>query len=276
MNVDKALQNAAQMFDVVSDSARLDAELLLMFVLAVPRSHLFAHPERELTPEEADQFMQLTGRRARNESVAYLTGEKEFWSMQFLVTPETLVPRPETELLVEEALKRIPVNSGMRVLDLGTGSGAIAVAIASERPGCRIVATDLSPAAIAIATENANRHQLSNVEFGQGSWLEAVGDSVFDLIVSNPPYIASGDAAMSKLTHEPRDALVSGVDGLDAIRRIAATAGGHLETGGALLIEHGADQALAVATILEEHDWRDLRCLPDLSGLPRVTACVCP
>jgi release factor glutamine methyltransferase len=276
MNVDKALQQASQMLDVVSDSARLDAELLLMFVLGEPRSHLFAHPDRELTPGEADQFMRLTDRRAKHESVAYLTGEKEFWSMPFKVTPDTLVPRPETELLVEEALKRIPMNSDFRVLDLGTGSGAIAIAIASERPVCRVTATDLSPAALAIATENANRHQLNNVAFEQGSWLEAVADSVFDLIVSNPPYIASGDAAMRTLTHEPRDALVSGIDGLDAIRRIAATAAGHLETGGALLIEHGADQALAVATILEEHDWRDLQCLPDLSGLPRVTACVCP
>ena len=276
MNVDKALQQASQMLDVASDSARLDAELLLMFVLSEPRSHLFAHPDRELTPGESDQFMRLTDRRAKHESVAYLTGEKEFWSMQFLVTPDTLVPRPETELLVEEALKRIPMNSNFRVLDLGTGSGAIAIAIASERPVCRVTATDLSPAALAIATENADRHQLKNVTFEQGSWLDAVAGSVFDLIVCNPPYIASGDAAMRTLTHEPRDALVSGIDGLDAIRRIAAAAVGHLETGGALLIEHGADQALAVATILEEQGWRDLRCLPDLSGLPRVTACVCP
>ena len=276
MNVDNALQKAAQMLDVVSDSARLDAELLLVFVLAVPRSHLFAHPERELSPQESDRFMQLLGRRARQESVAYLTGEKEFWSMPLKVTPDTLVPRPETEVLVEEALKLIPVDSGIRVLDLGTGSGAIALAIASERPRCRVVATDISPPAIAIATENASRHQLNNVAFEQGSWLEAVAGSVFDLIVSNPPYIASNDAAISKLAHEPREALVSGVDGLDAIRLIAATAGKHLATGGALLLEHGADQALAVATILEEHAWRDIRCLPDLSGLPRVTACVCP
>jgi release factor glutamine methyltransferase len=276
MNVNKALQQAAQMLDVVSDSARLDAELLLMFVLGEPRSHLFAHPDRELTPGELDQFMQLTGRRASRESIAYLTGEKEFWSMPLKVTPDTLVPRPETELLVEEALRLIPVVSGIRVLDLGTGSGAIAIAIASERPRCRVVATDISPAAIAIATENASRHQLNNVAFRQGNWLEAVGALVFDLIVSNPPYIASGDAAMNELSHEPRDALVSGVDGLDSIRRIAADAGGHLATGGALLIEHGADQALAVTTILEDHGWRDLRCLPDLSGLPRVTTCICP
>jgi len=229
-----------------------------------------------LTPAETAQFMQLTGRRAEHESVAYLTGEKEFWSMQLLVTPDTLVPRPETELLVEEALKRIPVDSGFRVLDLGTGSGAIALAIVSERPRCQVTATDISPAAIAIAAENANRHQLNNVAFLQGNWLEAVANSVFDLVVSNPPYIASCDSAMSKLTHEPRDALVSGVDGLDAIRRIAAAAGGHLSTGGALLIEHGADQEVAVATILEEQGWHDLRCLTDLSGLPRVTACICP
>ena len=276
MNVDKALQKAAQMLDVVSDSARLDAELLLMFVLGVPRSHLFAHPDRELTPEEVSQFMQLTDRRARHESVAYLIGEKEFWSLALKVTPETLVPRPETELLVEEALKLIPLDSEFRVLDLGTGSGAIAIAIASERPRCSLVATDLSSAALVIAAENASRHRLDNVAFAQGSWLEAVAGSDFDLIVSNPPYIASGDTAMSTLTHEPRDALVSGVDGLDAIRRIAEAAGGHLATGDALLIEHGADQEVAVATILEEHGWHDLRCLTDLSGLPRVTACVWP
>jgi len=271
MNIEKALRSASRTLEIASDSARLDAELLLMIVLDAPRSLLFAHPDKDLTTGELTRFTQLVERRAGQEPVAYLTGKKEFWSLSLKVTPATLVPRPETELLVEEALNEIPQDARMSILDLGTGSGAIAIAIASERPGCQVVATDISAAALAIAAENAKRHQLANITFVQGTWLDAVPEQTFAFIVSNPPYIANSDKALNKLQHEPRDALASGEDGLDAIRLIAADAGKHLAEGGALLIEHGADQEPAVADILKKHGWQDIRCLPDLGGLPRMT-----
>lgn len=242
-----------------------------MSVLDTPRSHLFAHADDELDTEEAAELSALLERRLNDEPVAYLTGEKEFWSLSLKVSPETLVPRPETELLVEETLARIPQDSSMAILDLGTGSGAIAIAIASERPLCGIVATDLSAPALAIAAANAARHELANITFLQGDWLEAVSDQAFDIIVSNPPYVAENDIAMDKLPCEPRSALVAGEDGLDAIRRIAADAAKNLARGGTILIEHGADQERAVARILAGEDWERIQCIRDLYDLPRVT-----
>lgn len=271
MNIDSALATATQALRDVSDSPRLDAELLLMSVLGEPRSHLFAHPDRELSADDAIQLTALVKRRLKYEPVAYLTGEKEFWSLSLQVSPETLVPRPETELLVEETLALVPRDSSMAILDLGTGSGAIAIAISSERPLCHIVATDISSSALTVAAANAERHELTNIVFLQGDWLEAVADQTFDIVVSNPPYIASNDAAMNKLPHEPRNALVAGEDGLDAIRRIAADASGSLVRGGTMLVEHGADQEKAVTRILANEGWENIQCLPDLSKLPRVT-----
>lgn len=271
MNIESALATTTRTLQSVSDSPRLDAELLLMSVLDRPRSHLFAHPDKALDAEEAARLSALVERRLNYEPVAYLTGEKEFWSLSLTVSPETLVPRPETELLVEEALALIPQDSSMAILDLGTGSGAIAIAIASERPLCDIVATDLSAPALTIAAANAERHELANITFLQGDWLEAVADQAFDIIVSNPPYVADNDVAMDKLPCEPRSALVAGEDGLDAIRRIAADAGKNLVRGGTILIEHGADQGKAVAQILADEGWQSIQCLTDLSNLPRVT-----
>ena len=271
MNIDTALTNATRDLRTSSDSARLDAELLLMFTLGKPRSHLFAHPEKALSQDESSRFAALIGRRQSSEPVAYITGEKEFWSLDLCVSPATLVPRPETEVLVEETLSIIPADAEMTILDLGTGSGAIAIAIASERPNCRIVATDLSTPALAVAANNARRHTLGNIDFRQGAWFDAVGDDVFDVVVSNPPYVASGDPALEKLVCEPRGALVAGRDGLDDIRLIVAAAGKHLADGGSLLLEHGADQELAVAAILASAGWQDTVCLADLAGLPRVT-----
>ena len=271
MILEDALAGAGRQLEIVSDSARLDAELLMMFVLRSPRSTLFAHPERELSTSEVARFTELVARRADREPVAYLTGEKEFWSLMLSVSADTLVPRPETELLVEQALESIPEDSDMRVLDLGTGSGAIAIAIASGRPNCTLVATDISQPALKVAEDNARRHRLTNISFPHGNWLEAVAGQTFDLIVTNPPYIARNASVMTELAHEPRPALVSGKDGLDAIRCIAADAREHLNIGGVLIIEHGADQERAVANILKENRWSDIRCLTDLRGLPRVT-----
>lgn len=271
INIESALVSAARALQGVSDSPRLDAELLLMFVLEVPRSHLFAHPDRELDRRDDARLRSLLERRLKHEPVAYLTGEKEFWSLSLKVTPETLVPRPETEQLVEAALALILPNANVTVLDLGTGSGAIAIAISSERPQCRIVATDRSASALSVATANAARHELTNISFQQGDWLEAVTGKTFDIIVSNPPYIASDDKALERLPCEPRNALASGKHGLDAIRRIAADSGRHLISGGTLLLEHGADQQESVAQILADQNWRSIQCLSDLCGLPRVT-----
>ena len=254
----------------VSDSPRLDAELLLARALDVPRSYLLAHPED--VPDEAarQRFNEALIQRAGGKPMAYITGEKDFWSLTLMVSPATLVPRPETELLVEQAVNLIPRRETRRILDLGTGSGAIALALARERPLCTLVATDQSAEALAIARENARQLDIDNVEFVHGDWVEPVTEREFDIVVSNPPYVAAGDPALARLTFEPRDALVAGDDGLDAIRRLARDTPAVLAAGGTLLLEHGADQQAQVAGILAAAGWDDVRCFRDLAGLPRV------
>jgi release factor glutamine methyltransferase len=274
MSIDTLLATTKLELGGISDSPRLDAELLMMFVLHVPRSYLFAHPERKLSREEITRFASLVKRRLDYEPVAYLTGEKEFWSLPLAVTAATLVPRPETELLVEEALALIPPDTTIDILDLGTGSGAIAIAIACERPQCRVTASDISGPALAVATDNAKRHKCSNITFVQGDWLDAVIGKPFNIIVSNPPYVAAGDPAMNRLPLEPREALVAGNDGLDAIRTIANNASAHLNKDGWILIEHGADQENAVADILTATNWQDVRCIRDAAARPRVSQAV--
>ncbi|MEQ9561280.1 MAG: peptide chain release factor N(5)-glutamine methyltransferase, partial [Woeseiaceae bacterium] len=190
-----ALRNAVTSLEPLSDSPRLDAELLLARALDVPRSYLIAHPEDALDPAASERFTQLVERRAAGEPMAYISGSKEFWSMELMVSPDTLVPRPETELLVERALMLIGRRASQRILDLGTGSGAIALAIARERPLCEIVATDISEAALAIARQNARHLDLANVEFATGNWIEPVAGQQIDIVVSNPPYVRSSDPA---------------------------------------------------------------------------------
>ena len=194
--------------------------------------------------------------------------------MTLHVSPDTLVPRPETEILVDRALMHLPRKSTGLVLDLGTGSGAIALAIAKDRPLCRIVATDISSAAIAVAAENARRNAIPNVEFRTGDWIEPVRDEHFDIVVSNPPYVASGDSHLDALGFEPRTALEAGPDGMRDIRRIAATAGAVLAADGVLLLEHGAKQDGQVRQALEAHGWSGIELFRDLAGLPRVTSAV--
>jgi release factor glutamine methyltransferase len=206
--------------------------------------------------------------------MAYITGEKEFWSMVLTVTPDSLVPRPETEVLVDQALQRIPKIGDYSILDLGTGSGAIALAIAKERPNCDIIATDASEAALAVARENANRHSLPNIDFLQGDWTSPVAEMSFDLVVSNPPYVPAASADLERLQYEPQMALVAGEDGLDAIRRISAEAGSIIRQGGSLLIEHGDTQQDEVARILSADGWGDISLVKDFAGKPRVTIAV--
>ena len=218
----------------ISPTAALDAELLLAAVTGAGRAGIAANPQRELDRAQLAVLDALARRRLSGEPVAYLIGRREFWSLELEVTPDVLVPRPETELLVELALAAIARKARPAVLDLGTGSGAIAIAIASERKDAMVTATDVSPSALDVARRNADRHRMRNVRFLQGSWYERFAGVQFDAIVSNPPYVASGDPALAALAHEPRLALVAGPDGIEAIAAVCAGAGAHLVRGGRL------------------------------------------
>ncbi len=271
LKIAAALADGTEQLRGVSDSPRLDAELLLAQALDVPRSYLFAHPEDALDRAALERFCSSLDRRSDDLPLAYISGEKEFWSMTLIVSPDTLVPRPETELLVDQALQHIPKNENFSILDLGTGCGAIALAIAKERPHCDITATDVSDAALAVARENANRLALANVEFLCGDWTAPVAGKTFDIIASNPPYVPEADPNLERLKHEPQMALLSGKDGLDAIRRISAEAKSVLRPGGTLLIEHGDNQAEEIARILSADGWGEISQVNDLAGKPRVT-----
>jgi release factor glutamine methyltransferase len=253
--------------------ARADAELLLMHALGVDRAWLFAHATDAIGEAAWSCFDALIERRERGEPVAYILEQRGFWNLQLRVTPATLIPRPETELLVELALERMPVDTACDVVDLGTGSGAIALALASERPLARVTATDISTDALDVARANARAADLTRVEFVQGAWCAPLAGRRFDLIVSNPPYIEDADAHLrqSDLRYEPRSALASGVDGLDAVRRITAGAGEHLVAGGWLLFEHGWKQAAAARALLLGHGFTDVHTQQDLEQRDRVT-----
>jgi release factor glutamine methyltransferase len=271
LEIGAALDDATSRLSTVSESPRLDAELLLARSLDVARSYLFAHPEEPMDPGAVVRFHDVLGKRIQGMPMAYITGEKEFWSMTLMVNPATLVPRPDTETLVDQALMRIPRRTATRIVDLGTGAGGVALAIARERPLCQVVATDISADALAVASLNARELAIPNVEFVAGHWLEPLAERTFDLVVSNPPYVASDDPHLAALRYEPASALVAGADGLDAIREIAATAMAVLEPGGDLLVEHGAEQADSVAAILRNNGWTEYRAVNDLSGQPRVS-----
>ena len=271
LRIDDVLKDATRRLGAVSDAARLDAELLLARAIDMPRSYLFAHPEDTLDDLALARFETALARRADGEPIAYITGTREFWSLELMVTPATLVPRPETEILVDLALREIPRRAEWQVLDLGTGSGAIAIAIAGERPMCQVTAVDVSDDALAVARENVRALSFGNVSLELGSWTAPVQGRMFNIIVSNPPYVRSDDEALLKLQHEPQSALAAGEDGLDAIRVLAVDCLAILEDDGVLLIEHGADQATEVSGLLESHGWANICCHNDLAGLPRVT-----
>ena len=250
----------------------LDAELLLSHVLGTARSWLIAHSDDPLPSREVDRFSESLERAARGEPLAYILGYKEFWSLRLAVSPAVLVPRPETELLVERALALHSQSTG-RVADLGTGSGAIALALARERPGWSVVATDISEEALKVARGNAAAHGLSQIEFLPGRWLDPLEGRKFNLIVSNPPYIDERDPAMRTpaLRHEPRIALTPGADALASIREIVQSAPPRLEPNGWLLLEHGSDQAAAVARELVARGFTHVRSHRDLAGHERMT-----
>jgi release factor glutamine methyltransferase len=250
--------------------AALDAQLLLARATGLARAMLLAHGERRVAAAAATQFRAECARRAAGEPLAYIEGRKEFWSLDLTVTPDVLVPRPETELLVELALRLLP-DGPQRIVDLGTGSGAIALALAHERPQWAITAVDASAAALAIARGNAARLGLGRVRFLEGNWCEPLGAERFDAIVSNPPYVAAADPALDALRHEPRSALASGVEGLDDLVTIVAAAPMHLRSGGWLFLEHGTDQQSSVSQRLDPAVWQYVRCYADLAGLSRAT-----
>ena len=255
-----------------SENPTLDAELLLAHVLGSPRSRLKSHPE-EVPPAAATRrFEELLARRAAGEPIAYLLGYRDFWTLRLAVSPAVLVPRPETELLVERALALRPQAHG-RVLDLGTGSGAIALALASERPQWDVTGTDTSEEALAVARANAQAHGLMRVRFLLGSWFEPVGEERFDLVVSNPPYIGANEPELRSpaLQREPRTALSPGEDGMASLRTIIRDAPPHLEHGGWLLLEHGSTQAAEVARELVARGFRHVRSHRDLGGHERMT-----
>ena len=264
------LTHATQQLDTTS--ARLDAEVLLAHALDKSRSHLHAWPDRVPAPDQQTRFAALLKRRISGEPVAYLTGQREFWSLALMVTRDTLIPRPETETLVAQALSVFARDSRIDIADLGTGSGAIALAIASERPRARILATDHSESALAIARANARQLGIGNVEFVTGDWCDALGERQFDLLLSNPPYIAAQDRHLAEgdVRFEPRIALAAGSDGMSALSTIASCARQHLRTGGWLMLEHGYDQQTAVMRLLQSLGYRDVADYPDDAGLSRV------
>jgi release factor glutamine methyltransferase len=263
----------------VDNSHGLDAELLLAHTLSVTRTHLKTHPEAAIEPNTADRYAKLLERRASGEPIAYIVGYRDFWTLRLAVSPAVLVPRPETELLVERALALGPEGPA-DVVDLGTGSGAIALAIASERPAWSLTATDISDAALAAARSNASRLGLTRVEFVQGEWFGPLSGRQFDLVISNPPYVAATDPALQDraLKREPQIALTPGYsaanedeNGLSCLRAIIHSAPRYLKRRGWLLLEHGADQAEAVVRELVDRGFTHVRSHPDLAGHLRMT-----
>ncbi|MDH5649042.1 MAG: peptide chain release factor N(5)-glutamine methyltransferase [Gammaproteobacteria bacterium] len=258
-----------------SENPRLDAEVLLRKVCGYSHAQLISHSSDLLSGSQWQHYRHLVDERINGKPIAYLTGTREFWSLAMEVTPDTLIPRPETELLVEQALAIIPTDQAWTIADLGTGSGAIAIAIAKERPLSIVIAVDNSLPALGIARKNAVTHNAGNIRFCATDWLSTFSGNHFDLIISNPPYIKIGDLHLSQgdLRFEPTSALTSGDDGLMDIRVIADSAKYSLKAAGYLLLEHGFDQQQAVKKILSEDNYQNIHCVRDLAGNNRVTFC---
>lgn len=267
VTVQSALAHARRQVDAT------DARVLLAAALGRDAAYLIAHGEDPLTEAQAGCFERWVARRAAGEPVAYIVGMREFYGRPFRVTRDVLIPRPETELLIEVALEALRGLASPRVLDLGTGSGCIAITLAAECPGARVTAVDASEAALGLARDNAGRLHVRGIDWRVSDWFSALGDAQFELVVSNPPYIAEGDAHLEAgdLRYEPPAALTAGRDGLDALRRIVRDAAGHLVTGGSLWVEHGYGQGAACRALFIQHGYAGVRTRRDLAGLERVT-----
>lgn len=278
----KAMLETALSLD--SGTARIEVQMLLQRALGVSRAYLLTHPEQLLDATQRSTYDAMLQRRLLGKPIAHILGEREFFGLTLKVTPDTLIPRPDTELLVELALQHIPspplageegrqAGKGRRVLDLGTGSGAIALSIAHMRPDTEVIAVDASAPALAVARENAQRLGVANVRYVQSDWFAALHGQSFDLIVSNPPYIAAGDVHLKRgdVRFEPLSALVSGADGLDDIRHIIDQAASFLEKHGWLLLEHGYDQGVAVRDLLQQSGFSEVFSAKDIAGIERVS-----
>lgn len=267
------LAEAAGMLEAHSDSALLDAEVLLCLVLDKQRSYLRTWPDKAVEPEHTKRFWLLIQKRQQGTPIAYITGVREFWSRDFTVSQAVLIPRPDTELLVELGLTLIPTDKPVKIIDLGTGSGIIAITLAAERPHVHVSATDASLPALNIARQNAQRYNINNITFYQSNWLADIAETGFHLIISNPPYIAEDDRHLQQgdVRFEPKSALCAAEQGLSDIKTIADTARKHLEPGGHLLIEHGYDQQQQVQRIFKDFHYDNVQTRHDLSGQPRVT-----
>jgi len=269
--ITETVNSAAQTLDAHSESPRLDAQLLLAKVLGLPRSALIARGDEPVALSDERALAELIAKRAGGTPIAYLTGIREFWSLPLKVSPAVLVPRPETEILVEHALALLPKDTVCSVLDLGTGSGAIALSLAHERPRWSITGVDVSPAALEVAADNARGLNLAHIQWRLGHWFEGLAGVRFHLIVANPPYIAATDPALETLCAEPAAALIAGATGLEALSAIIAPAPEHLHAGGWLALEHGITQAHDVAELLDQHGFDSIRTYSDFTGRPRIT-----
>ena len=253
-----------------SETARLDAEILVGRVLKKSRTELFTYPEVLLTEKQQKKIVDLGRRRLAGEPIAYIVGKKEFWSLNLRVTPDVLIPRPETEMLVNHALKLLPKNEEIQIADLGTGSGAIALALALVRPRWKIDATDNSLKALKAAKTNKIRYKIKNVSFYFGEWCKALPLNGYHAILGNPPYIPEEDRHLQQLKYEPREALAGGPDGLSSIKVIIEEAQIYLRAGGWLLLEHGFDQCEKICVLMQDSGYQEVKDYKDLAGLPRM------
>lgn len=273
LSIQQSLNDAYQQLQSAVDSPQLEAELLLGYVLELNRTQLRTWPETLLTDQQLKQFKELLDARLHGQPIAYLIGRQGFWSLDLIVTPETLIPRPETELLVELALEKIPQHSKWLIADLGTGSGAIVLAIAKERPECHFIATDISANTLEVARENARINKVDNVEFIQSHWFVNIDPKYkFEMIISNPPYIPENDPHLQQgdVQFEPHSALSSGAQGLDDLNDIIKYSGQYLKNKGWLILEHGYDQEWAVIQLMTEAGYRSVEDFRDLNQQPRV------
>jgi release factor glutamine methyltransferase len=273
-SIQSLLSNAAATLSTTSETAMLDAEVLLCHCLDKSRSFLRAWPEHRLSPQQIAQFQLLVERRSQGVPVAYLTGQREFWSRNFKVSPDVLIPRPDTELLIELSLSLLPTDRPCKIIDLGTGSGIIAITLAAERPLAQVIACDLSSAALEVARYNAQQINTDNIRFLHSNWFDNIQETGFDLVLSNPPYIADYDPHLHEgdVRFEPSSALISPENGLSDIRLLAEQARLHLKDHGQLLVEHGYSQQTEVQAIFNEFGYQRVNTYADLSGNPRVTS----
>lgn len=274
MNIQQALQQARQRLSESSSSAMLDAQVLLTHVLQCNSAHLAAWPEKELSEQQQSQYLQLIQQRQQGQPVAHLTGQREFWSMNLSVNNSTLIPRPETETLVEFIVEKFSNREKLKLLDMGTGTGAIAIAVAKEKPGWQIYASDISEQALKIARQNSSKQHTDNITFIHSHWFNNIKQDDFDIIVSNPPYIAAGDPHLQQgdVRFEPQSALTSGAEGMDDIEHLCLHAKEYLAKDGYLIVEHGYNQKQQVADCFADNGFKEITQKQDLSDHTRMTA----